>query len=229
MTETSAPSTITRPGKLKIGTVGVPLKGVEIKIADDGEILVRGGNVFKGYFKEPEQTKEGFEPDGFFHTGDIGVIDQDGCLRITDRKKDLIITAGGKNIAPQNIENLMKTDLYISEFLAYGDSKKFLVGLVTLDEEAVTVWAKERNIQFKDFAELSQHPEVYKLIESRIAELNKRLPSYATIKRFKILPHQFTQEAGEVTPTLKLKRKVVNKKYHDLLESMYSGLEDGEI
>jgi len=229
MTETSAPSTITRPGKLKIGTVGVPLKGVEIKIADDGEILVRGGNVFKGYFKEPEQTKEGFEPDGFFHTGDIGVIDQDGCLRITDRKKDLIITAGGKNIAPQNIENLMKTDLYISEFLAYGDSKKFLVGLVTLDEEAVTAWAKERNIQFKDFAELSQHPEVYKLIESRIAELNKRLPSYATIKRFKILPHQFTQEAGEVTPTLKLKRKVVNKKYHDLLESMYSGLEDGEI
>jgi len=229
MTETSAPSTITRPGALKIGTVGLPLKGVEIKIDQDGEILVRGGNIFKGYFKEPEQSKEGFDPDGFFHTGDIGAIDQDGCLKITDRKKDLIITAGGKNIAPQNIENLMKTDKYISEFLAYGDSRKFLVGLATLDEEAVTAWANERGIPSKSFTELSQHPEVHQLIESRIAELNKRLPSYSTIKRIKILPNQFTQEAGEVTPTMKLKRKVINKKYGDLLESMYLGLEDGEI
>ncbi len=229
MTETSAPSTITRPGKLKIGTVGLPLKGVEIKIGDDGEILVRGGNIFKGYFKDPVQTKEGFEPDGFFHTGDIGEIDPDGCIKITDRKKDLIITAGGKNISPQNIENLMKTDIYLSEFVAYGDSKKFLVGLVTLDEEAVTAWAKEHGIAYKDFAELSQRPEVYKLIEGRVAELNKRLPSYSTVKRLKILPQQFSQEAGEITPTMKLKRKVVNKKYRDLLESMYSGLKDGDL
>ncbi len=229
MTETSAPSTITRPGLLKIGTVGRPLKGVEVKIAEDGEILVRGGNIFKGYFKDPAQTAEGFEPDGFFHTGDIGEIDADGCLKITDRKKDLIITAGGKNISPQNIENLMKTDIYISEFLAYGDSKKFLVALVTLDEEAVIAWAKERGMQYKDFAELSRKPEVQKLIESRVAELNKRLPSYSTIKRIKILPNQFTQEAGEITPTLKLKRKVVNRKYSQLIESMYAGLEDGNI
>jgi len=229
MTETSAPSSITRPGMLKIGTVGKPLKGVEIKIADDGEILVRGGNVFKGYYKDPVQTKEGFEPDGFFHTGDIGEFDQDGCLKITDRKKDLIITAGGKNIAPQNIENLIKTDMYISEFIAYGDNKKFLAGLVTLDEEAVTAWAKDKGIAYKDFAELSQKPEVYKFIEGRIAALNKRLPSYSTIKRFKILPNQFTQEAGEVTPTMKLKRKVVYKKYHDMLESLYLGVQDGAI
>jgi long-chain acyl-CoA synthetase len=229
MTETSAPATITRPGKLKLGTVGLPLKGVELKLAEDGEILVRGGNVFKGYFKEPEQTREGFESDGFFHSGDIGEMDPDGILKITDRKKDLIITAGGKNIAPQNIENLMKTDKYISEFLAYGDAKKFLVGLVTLDEEAIVAWAKERGIPFQDFAELSRYPEVFKLIQSRIAELNRRLPNYSAIKHFRILPHQFTQEAGELTPTLKLKRKVVNRKYQELLESMYQGLADGEI
>jgi long-chain acyl-CoA synthetase len=229
MTETSAPSSITRPGTIKIGTVGLPLKGVEIKIADDGEILVRGGNIFKGYYKDPAQTKEGFDPDGFFHTGDIGEFDKDGCLKITDRKKDLIITAGGKNIAPQNIENLMKTDMYISEFISYGDNKKFLAGLVTLDEEAMAAWAKQQGIQYKDFPELTQRPEVCKFIEGRIAELNKRLPSYSTIKRFKILPNQFTQEAGEVTPTMKLKRKVVYKKYHDMLESLYLGVEDGAI
>ena len=229
MTETSAPSTITRPGRIKIGTVGLPLKGVQLKIAKDGEILVKGGNIFKGYFKDPVQTREGFDPDGFFLTGDIGGIDEDGCLKITDRKKDLIITAGGKNIAPQNIENLMKTDMYISEFIAYGDNKKFLTGLVTLDEEALTAWAKQQGIQYKDFMELSQKPEVFKFIEGRIAQLNKRLPSYSTIKRFKILPHQFTQEAGEITPTMKLKRKVVYKKYHDMLESLYLGIEDGAI
>jgi len=229
MTETSAPSTITRPGKLKLGTVGLPLKNVQIKIAQDGEILVKGGNVFKGYFKDPVQTKEGFEPDGFFHTGDIGEIDADGCLKITDRKKDLIITAGGKNIAPQNIENLMKTDMYISEFVSYGDNKKFLAGLVTLDEEAMKPWADAQGIKYKDMAELSQMPEVHKFIEGRIKELNKRLPSYSTIKRFVILPNQFTQEAGEITPTMKLKRKVVYKKYKDMLESLYMGVEDGAI
>ncbi len=229
MTETSAPATINRPGKIKIGTVGLPLKGVEIKIAEDGEILIKGGNVFKGYFKDEEKTKEAFDEEGWFHTGDIGEMDEDGFLKITDRKKDIIITAGGKNIAPQNIENLMKTDMYISEFICFGDKKKFLVGLATLDEEAIKEWADSQGIKYKDFAELSQKPEVYKLIESRIAELNKQLPSYATIKRFKILPHQFTQEAGEVTPTLKLKRKVVYEKYKDLIESMYEGLEDGAI
>ena len=229
MTETSAPSTITRPGKLKLGTVGMPLKNVQIKIAEDGEILVKGGNVFKGYFKDPVQTKEGFDPDGFFHTGDIGEVDADGCLKITDRKKDLIITAGGKNIAPQNIENLMKTDMYISEFVSYGDNKKFLAGLVTLDEEAMKTWADTQGIKYKDMAELSQKPEVFKFIEGRIKELNKRLPSYSTIKRFSILPHQFTQEAGEITPTMKLKRKVVYKKYKDMLESLYLGVEDGAI
>jgi len=229
MTETSAPSTITRPGKIKIGTVGHPLRGVEIKIAEDGEILVKGGNVFKGYFKDESQTRDAFTEDGWLKTGDIGEIDEQGFLKITDRKKDLIITAGGKNISPQNIENLMKTDMFISEFLAYGDRKKFLVGLVTLEEEAIKDWAQQNGIKFKDFSELSQQPEVYKLIEQRIGELNKRLPSYCTIKRFKILPNQFTQESGEITPTMKLKRKVVYEKYKELLEEMYQGLEDGEI
>ena len=229
MTETSAPSTITRPGKIKIGTVGHPLKGVEIKIAGDGEILVKGGNVFKGYFKDEAQTKEAFTPDGWLKTGDIGEIDEQGFLKITDRKKDLIITAGGKNISPQNIENLMKTDMFISEFLTYGDRKKFLVGLVTLEEEAIKDWAQANGIKFQDFSGLSQHPEVHKLIEQRIGELNKRLASYSTIKRFKILPRQFTQESGEITPTMKLKRKVVYERYKKLLEEMYQGLDDGEI
>jgi len=229
MTETSAPATINRPGKIKLGTVGQPLKGVKIKIAEDGEILVKGGNVFKGYFKDEQTTKESFDEGGWFYTGDIGELDDEGFLKITDRKKDLIITAGGKNIAPQNIENLMKTDMYISEFICYGDRKKFLVGLVTLEEEAIKEWADRQGIKYQDFAQLSQHPKVYKLIESRIGELNKRLPSYATIKQFKILPHQFTQEAKEITPTMKLKRKVIYEKYKDLFEGMYEGLKDGAI
>ena len=229
LTESSAPSHVNRPGEIKFGTVGRPLSGVEQRIAEDGEILLRGGNIFQGYFGREADTREALDAEGWFHTGDIGEIDPDGYLRITDRKKDLIVTAGGKNIAPQNIENLMKTDRFISEFLCYGDQKKFLVGLVTLEEEAVKQWAQKEGISFRDFAELSQKPEVRRMIEGRIAELNKSLPSYSSIKRITILPKQFSQEAGEVTPTLKLKRKVLNRKFRDQLEAMYAGVEDGAI
>jgi long-chain acyl-CoA synthetase len=229
MTETSAPSTINVPGAIKFGSVGRALPGVELKIADDGEIMVRGPNLFMGYFDKEGVIREGFEPDGWFHTGDIGRIDEDGYLYITDRKKDLIITAGGKNIAPQNLENLLKNDLYISEALVYGDRQKFLSAIVTLDEEATIDWARKEGIAFTVFADLSQKEEVKKLIESRIAVFNRNLPRHETIKKIRILDRQFLQELGEITPTMKLKRKALYQKFGPQFAEMYSGLEDGDF
>lgn len=228
MTETSAPSTINKPDNVRFGSVGQVLPGTEVKIADDGEIMVRGENVFMGYYSKDGPIRDEFEDKGWFHTGDIGRIDEDGFLYITDRKKDIIITAGGKNISPQNIENLLKTDLYISEALVFGDRKKFLSAIVTLDEEATASWAQKEGIAFKDFAELSQKPETKKMVEGRIAALNKNLPKHETIKKIVILDRQFQQELGEITPTMKLKRKVLNQKFGKVFEDMYAGLEDGD-
>lgn len=229
MTETSAPSTINRPGAIKFGSVGQVLPGVDVKIADDGEVMVKGANVFMGYWSKEGPIRDEFADDGYFHTGDIGRIDEDGYLYITDRKKDIIITAGGKNIAPQNIENLLKTDLYISEALVFGDKKKFLSAIITVDEEAVKEWAAKEGVASKDFADLSQKPETYRLVESRIADLNKGLPKHETIKRFRILDRQFEQEKGEITPTMKLKRKVLYEKFGNVFAEMYEGLEDGAL
>jgi long-chain acyl-CoA synthetase len=229
MTETSAPSTINRPDRVRFGTVGQALPGVELKIADDGEILVRGPNLFMGYFSKEGAVRDEFEPDNWFHTGDIGRLDDDGFLYITDRKKDIIITAGGKNISPQNIENLIKTDMFISEALIFGDRKKFLSAIVTLDEESIVAWARKEGIAFKDFAELSQKPETQKFMESRVAALNKNLPKHETIKKIRILDRQFLQELGEITPTMKLKRKALYQKFGSVLEEMYTGLEDGDF
>lgn len=229
MTETSAPSTVNRPDNIRFGSVGQEIPGCEVMIADDGEVMVRGDNVFKGYYSKDGPIREDFNEQGWFHTGDIGRMDEDRFLYITDRKKDIIITAGGKNIAPQNIENTFKNDLYISEALVFGDRRKFLVALFTLDEEAIKEWAKQEGVAYKDFAELSQKPETYRLIESRVADINKTLPKHETIKRFRIMDRQFEQEAGEVTPTMKLKRKVLNDKFAPLFEEMYQGLEDGSL
>ncbi len=229
MTETSAPSTVNLPDNIRFGSVGQEIPGCEVMIADDGEVMVRGDNVFKGYYSKDGPIREDFNEQGWFHTGDIGRMDEDRFLYITDRKKDIIITAGGKNIAPQNIENTFKNDLYISEALVFGDRRKFLVALFTLDEEAIKEWAKQEGVAYKDFAELSQKPETYRLIESRVADINKTLPKHETIKRFRIMDRQFEQEAGEVTPTMKLKRKVLNDKFAPLFEEMYQGLEDGSL
>jgi long-chain acyl-CoA synthetase len=229
MTETSAPSTINVPGQIRFGSVGRAMPGVEVKLADDEELLVKGGNVFLGYWSKDGPIRDEFTDDGFFQTGDIARIDEDGYVYITDRKKDIIITAGGKNIAPQNIENILKTDMYISESLVFGDKKKFLSAIITVDEEAVQEWAKNQGVAFNDFADLSQKTETYKLIESRLADINKDLPKHETIKRFRILDRQFEQDRGEITPTMKLKRKVLNEKFKDMLEGMYEGLEDGAI
>lgn len=229
MTETSAPSTINMPGAIRFGSVGRVLPKVEVKIADDGEIWVKGDNLFMGYYSDQGPIRDGFDDQGWFATGDIGRLDPDGYLYITDRKKDIIITAGGKNISPQNLENLLKTDLYISEALVYGDRQKFLTVLLTLDEEALVTWAKKEGLAFTDYADLTKKPETKKLLESRLSELNKKLPKHETIKRFNILDRQFQQELGEITPTMKLKRKALYQKFSNVFADFYKGLEDGEF
>lgn len=220
MTECCGPSTLNTPASYKIGTVGKAIPGVEVKIADDGEIIIRGGNVFKGYYKQEEATKEALI-DGWLYTGDIGEIDKDGFLKITDRKKDIIITAGGKNIAPQNLENLLKTDPRIQEAVIIGDRRPYLTALITLAKEEIEKYIKEKGIVFKSYDELCTHPEIQKLAQEIISEKNKDLPQFEKIKKFTILPREFSVETGELTPTFKVKRKVVNEKYKDKIEGMY--------
>ncbi len=221
LTETTAPANVNRPNKYKFGTVGPVLPGTEEKIADDGEILIRGPGVMIGYYKNPEETREALDPDGWFHTGDIGEFDEEGFLRITDRKKDIIVTAGGKNIAPQYIENLMKTSPYISQCFVYGDKRKYLTALITLDFEQIKEYADSHGIQYDSLEELAKDPQIEELIKKEIEERNRQLASYETIKKFVILPSDFTIETGELTPSLKMKRKVILNKYKELLDSLY--------
>jgi long-chain acyl-CoA synthetase len=231
LTETTAATHLNRPNDYAFGTVGPPLLGVEVKIAEaDGEILVRGGNIMKEYFGKPEATAEVLEDDGWFHTGDIGVIEPGGHLRITDRKKDIIVTAGGKNVAPQNIEGHLKAHCpYVSQVMVYGDKRKFLSALITLNEETLVPWAAEQGIASGELAELSEHEQVKALIDRAVKNLNADLASYETIKKYEILPHDFTQETGELTPTLKVKRKFCTQKYQDILDGFYDGLKSGSI
>jgi long-chain acyl-CoA synthetase len=178
--------------------------------------------MLREYYKKPQDTKEVLEADGWLHTGDVGVI-EDGFLRITDRKKDIIVTAGGKNVAPQNIEGALKARCpFISQVMVHGDKRNFLSALVTLNEEAVTAWAKGHGIAFANAAELAEKPEVKKLIDDAMAALNKELASYETIKKYAILPKDFSQEAGELTPTLKVKRKFATEKYKAILDGFYA-------
>lgn len=221
LTETTAAITINRPEKIKIGSVGKVIPRCQIKIAEDGEILAKGDMVFQGYYKNPEATQEAFTEDGWFRTGDIGEIDADGFLKITDRKKDLIITAAGKNIAPQNIENLIKSDPYISQCVVHGDRRKFLSALLTLDRDEVEKFAKENRIHYSVYDDLVKSDKVTLFIKQRLDALNKRLAKYETIKRFAILPADFSVESGELTPTLKVKRKIVNERYKDIFDGFY--------
>ncbi len=221
LTETTAPANVNRPDKYKFGTVGPTIPGTEEKIAEDGEILIRGPGVMTGYYRNPEETKEALDPDGWFHSGDIGEFDEEGFLRITDRKKDIIVTAGGKNIAPQYIENLMKTSPYISQCFVYGDKRKYLTALVTLDYEQVKEYADAHGIRYEKLEDLAKDPQIELLIRKEIEERNKQLASYETIKKFIILPTDFSIETGELTPSLKMKRKVILNKYRDLLDSLY--------
>ncbi len=225
MTETSGVITVQSEGKTKIGSVGIPIPGTELKILDDGEICCRGDQNIQGYYKNEEATNELLKPDGeggfWLHTGDVGHIDEEGYLFITDRKKDIIITAGGKNVAPQNIENLMKTSPYISQAMVHGDKKPFLTMLVTLDEDEITKFARDQKILYQDLGDLTKKDEVIKLINHVVKEKNKDLASYESIKKFRILEEELDQDKDEVTPTLKVKRKVVTAHNQGLLDGMY--------
>jgi len=222
LTETTAAINVNSPKRYKFGTVGPIMKHVEEKLAKDGEILVKGDHVFQEYYRDSEATREAFTADGFFHTGDIGEFDEQGFLRITDRKKDIIVTAAGKNVAPQYIENLLKTDSIISQVMVHGDRRKFLSALVTLNMEEVTKLATQHKLEHGSHEELVKHPKIHETVRKRIEEKNKQLPSYETIKRFAILEKDFTIEGGELTPTLKVKRKLVTERYKEILDSLYN-------
>jgi len=224
LTECTAASHLNRLDAFRFGTVGTPLPGVDVRIADDGEILLRGPNVLREYYQRPEATAEVLQG-GWFHTGDIGEVDDGGFLRITDRKKDLIVTSGGKNIAPQNLENHMKTDPFLSQVVVYGDKRNYLVALVTLDEEQLRSYAEHKKLEdegidIDDHAALCAHPLVRDKAWRAVVEKNKVLASYETIKKIAIVDKEF--EVGEeLTPTMKVRRKVVTEKYWDLLEGLY--------
>lgn len=220
LTETSAPLSCNTPEHTKLGTVGRPLPGVEVKIAEDGEIMVRGSNVFTGYYKNEAATKEVFQ-DGWFLTGDIGEIDSDGYVKIKDRKKDIIITSGGKHVAPQFVENLFKGERLVSNILVYGDRRKFCTALLTLNQEAVEGFAAGNGITYKDYAELTQNAKVREELEKLVARKNDELASFERIKKFVILERDFTAEDDELTPTFKMKRKTITEKYRKLLDGLY--------
>ena len=220
LTETTAAICVNTPLNYKFGTVGKPIGDVDIKIADDGEILVKSDKVMKEYYKNPEETERVFI-DGYFVTGDIGEFTSEGFLKITDRKKDLIKTAGGKYVAPQKLENLLKLNRLISNVLIHGDKKKFIVSLVALDEQETLAYAKENDISYQSFASLTQNPKIRDEVKKAISQVNSELSSYETVKNFAILDKDFTIEDGELTPSLKVKRKYCDEKYRDKIEALY--------
>ncbi len=220
-TEGTGPTSIHQGDVIDPENVGPALPGVEIRIAEDGEILVKGGNVFMGYYRNPEATAETVV-DGWLHSGDVGVLDEKQNLAITDRKKDLIITAGGKNIAPQNIENHIKFSPYVNDAIVIGDRLKFLSALIVLDEDNVVQFAQDHKIPFTTYESLTQAPEIIELIDVEIKRVNEGLAHVETIKKFTIVPKKLYEEDGEVTPTMKVKRKYINEKFGDLIKAMYS-------
>jgi long-chain acyl-CoA synthetase len=221
MTETSTAATISRPEDFKFGTIGKPFRGCEVKIADDGEILVRGPNVFQGYYKNDDATREALV-DSWLHTGDIGEIDPDGYIKITGRKKDIIITAGGKNITPANLEGEIKQCQYVSQCVVIGDRRPYLVALVTLDAEEVQKLAAEDGVP-GDSAAWPENERLRQIVSEHIDNVNRKFARVEQVKKFKILPHDFAQETGELTPTMKVKRAVVAGKYEQQIEELYEG------
>ncbi len=220
MTETSTAATFSTPANHKFGTVGRALPGVEIKIADDGEILIKGANIFHGYHNRANSGFGDVE-DGWLHTGDLGSLDEDGYLSITGRKKDIIITAGGKNLTPANIENELKQSRWISQAVMHGDQRPYPVILITLDEEEMPGWAGEHGLP-EDIPSLSQAPEVHELIQAEVDKVNAKYAQVEQVKKFAILDHDLSQPTGELTPTLKVKRNVVNEKYSDIFDALYA-------
>ncbi len=222
LTETTAAIAVNTPFLYQFGTVGKPVGDVKIKLDDDGEILIRSDKVMKEYYNNPEATAEVFTADGWFRSGDIGEFTESGCLRITDRKKDLIKTAGGKYIAPQRIENLLKLNPIIGNVLIHGDEKKYIVALVTVDRQYVENWAKQNKVPYKKWQELTLKAAVVDLVRKAITDTNRQLASWETIKKYLILPQEFTIEGGELTPSMKVKRKALDKKFVHEIQSLYS-------
>lgn len=221
MTENTSFSNVNCYDNYKFGTVGQLGPEIEQKIAPDGEVLFRGKNVMLGYYKNPEETTDTIDKDGWLYTGDIGQIDEDGFLRITDRKKDLIITSGGKNVAPQRVEKNMLTSRYIGQVVVYGDQKKYLTGVVTLDQDQVKDWATKHGIPFSSWEELCKHSKVVELIDNEVQEKNKTLSSFETLKKVLIVPNEFSIDSGELTASLKIKRHVVTENYRAQLNMLY--------
>jgi len=222
LTETTAGICFNHPFKYRFGTVGTPLDNVQLKINDDGEVLVKSPKVMKEYFKNPQATSEAFH-EGFLKTGDIGEIDKDGFLKLTDRKKDLIKTAGGKYVAPQKLENLLKLNPLVSQVLIHGDQKPYIVALITVNKLAAEEMAKQRQLKDMTFEKLIESREVVTQIKNAVAEANSHLASFESIKKFQILPTDFTIESGELTPSLKVKRKVVESKFKALIDALHKG------
>ena len=217
MTETATVATVNRPDAFKFGSVGRPLPGVEVRIGDDGEVLVKGPNVFQGYYKNEDGTRDALE-DGWLHTGDLGRLDEDGFLYITGRKKDIIITAGGKNITPANLENHLKESPWISQAIVIGDRRPYLIALITIDAEMAPAFAQQHGLEIEDVTTSDEmRAEVQKVVD----QVNSLVGPVEQIKRFEILPQDLSQETGELTPTLKVKRNVVWEKYADVIDAVY--------
>ena len=219
-TEGTGVTCVSRVGRVKFGTVGPPITGTEIRIAEDGEILVKSPSVFKGYYGNPEATEETIQ-DGWLYSGDVGEIDEDGYLRITDRKKDIIVTAGGKNITPQYIENKLKFSPYINDAVIIGDQRKFISALIMIDEDNVVKYAQDHKVQFSTYKDLTRSSEINALIQGEVNKVNDTLARVEQVKKFTILPKKLYEEDGEVTPTMKVKRNYVNEAFGDLIEAMY--------
>jgi long-subunit acyl-CoA synthetase (AMP-forming) len=205
----------------KLGSIGVALPGVELRIAPDGELQARGGMVMRGYYKEPDKTAETIDPDGWLSTGDVATVDADGYYYIVDRKKELIITAGGKNISPANLESLLKANPLIGQVCVVGDNRAYLTALIVLDGQFAPVWAAARSITYQSFAELAAHPEVRAEVERSVVALNERVARVENIRKWTILPAEWTAESEELTPTLKLKRRIILQKYAPAITEMY--------
>jgi long-chain acyl-CoA synthetase len=221
LSETSGPMTWA-PHHVKVGTVGYPFAGVEVQLGEDGEVLCRGGNVFRGYLNAPDKTAEVLDPDGWFHSGDIGTIDTDGYLRIIDRKKELIITAGGKNISPANLEAALKEGELIGQACAIGDGRPFVGALLVLDNETSPRWAAAHGITNATIEQLAEHPDVLAEVQREVDAANARFSQVERIKRFVLLAHEWLPDSEELTPTMKLKRRGVHQRYAKEIESMYS-------
>jgi long-chain acyl-CoA synthetase len=220
-TEGTAVATYTPADDVRIGKVGKALRGSEVRVADDGEILVRGPGVFLGYFKNDEATRQAVDAEGWLHTGDVGELDGDGFLTITDRKKDIIITAGGKNISPSEIENRLKVSPYVREAIVIGDRRKYLTALVGIEADTVGDWATRQHLSFTTYRDLSSKPEVRQLVGAWVEAVNRDLAQVETIKKFDLLPKELDHEEGELTATQKVKRAAIAQEFGPLIEAMY--------